>query len=113
VHSRRSRRQLGKAAAKARSANRAELTAEQARRLDDMEIHFSEHAGMLSRLDNRDRQREAELRALRRDTSADLAAIDDKVTNLTAMLARHGFDTSAVLPATATGAVAATSASHD
>jgi hypothetical protein len=108
VHSRRSRRQLGKAAAKARSANRAELTAEQARRLDDMEMHFSEHAGMLSRLDNRDRQREAELRALRRDTSADIAAIDDRLSRVTELLERHGFDTSTVLPADGTGIETAT-----
>jgi septal ring factor EnvC (AmiA/AmiB activator) len=103
VHSQRSRRQLGKAVAKARSANRAELTVEQARRLDDLEAHLSEHAGMLARLDERDRQREAQLKELRRDTSTDIAAIDDKFTRLTELLNRHGIDTSAVLAPAGTG----------
>jgi hypothetical protein len=106
VHSERSRRQLGRAAAKARSANRAELTADQIRRLDDLELHFSEHAGMLARLSNRDRQRAAELKELRRDTSADLAAIEDRVTCLTEMLTRHGFDTGT--PGTPDGHLAST-----
>jgi hypothetical protein len=96
VHSGRSRRQLGKAVAKARSANRAELTADQARRLDNLEVHLSEHADMLARLDARDRQREADFKALRRDTTTDIAAIDEKVTQLADLLARHGIAPEAI-----------------
>lgn len=110
VHSRRSRRQLGKAVAKARSADRGELTPEQARRLDDLQAHLSEHAGMLARLDKRDQQREAELKALRRDTSTDIAAIDDKVTRLTELLNRHGIDTTTIPAPAATSHPAATKA---
>lgn len=87
------------AVAKARSADRTQLTPDQARRLDDLEVHLSEHAGMLARLDARDRQREAELKALRRDTTSDIAALDDKVTRLTALLQRHGIDTAIPQPA--------------
>jgi hypothetical protein len=99
VHSQRGRRQLRMAVAKARSADRTQLTPDQARRLDDLEVHLSEHAGMLARLDARDRQREAELKALRRDTTSDIAALDDKVTRLTALLQRHGIDTAIPQPA--------------
>jgi hypothetical protein len=62
--------------------------------LDNLEIHLSEHAGMLAKLDARDRQREAELKALRRDTTSDIAALDDKVGRLAALLQRHGIDAS-------------------
>jgi hypothetical protein len=94
-HSARSRRQLDKAAAKARSANRAELSAEQARRLDELEMQFNQHAGMLRRLDARDRQRAAEIKQLRRDTSGDIAGLSDQVTRLTDALKRHGIDPAA------------------
>lgn len=103
VHSRRSRRQLAKAVAKARSANRAELTFDQARRLDNLEVHLSQHAGMLRRLDARDRQRAAEIKQLRRDTSGDIAGLSDQVTRLTDALKRHGID-----PAATPGAATAT-----
>jgi len=99
-HSARSRRQLTKAAATARSANRAELSPEQARRLDELEMQFSQHAGMLRRLDARDRKREAEIKQLRRDTTGDIATLSDQVSRLTDVLHRHGIDT------TTTGAAA-------
>jgi len=93
AHSRRSRRQLTKAVAKARSANRAELTPDQVRRLDNLEVHLSQQAAMLARLDARDKQREAEIKELRRDTTSEIAAIDDRLTQLTDMLRRHGINT--------------------
>lgn len=91
-HSVRSRRQLDKAAAKARSANRADLSPEQARRLDELEIQFSQHAGMLRRLDARDRQRQAEIRQLRHDTSANVAELSQQMDRITSVLRRHGID---------------------
>ena len=102
VHSQGSRRQLGKAVAKARSANCAELTAEQARRLDDLEAHLSEHAGMLARFHERD-GREAQLKELRCDASTDIAMIDEKFTRLTELLNRHGIDASVILAPAGTG----------
>jgi len=99
-HSARSRRQLAKAAAAARSANRAELSPEQARRLDELEMQFSQHAGMLRRLDARDRQREAEIRQLRRDTSGGLATLSGQVSRLADVLQRHGIDPGTPSPGT-------------
>jgi hypothetical protein len=93
-HSTRSRRQLAKAASKARSADRSALSAEQARRLDELELQFSQHADLLQRLDGRDRQRAAEIKQLRRDTSGDIANLSDQVTRLTAALHRHGINLS-------------------
>jgi cell division protein FtsB len=96
AHSKRSRRQLTKAVAKARSANRAELTPDQVRRLDNLEVHLSQQAAMLTRLDARDKQREAQIKQLRRDTTSEIAAIDDRLTHLTDMLRRHGITTGPV-----------------
>ncbi len=95
AHSKRSRRQLKKAVSKARSANRAELSPDQARRLDDLENHLSQHAGMLARLDARDKQREEQLRQLRRDTSGDIAGLASQLGRLTDALRRHGIDITA------------------
>jgi hypothetical protein len=91
-HSTRSRRQLTKAAAKARSADRSALSPEQARRLDDLELQFSQHAELLDRLDERDRKRAAEIRQLRRDTTGDIADLSDQITKLAQTLRRHGID---------------------
>jgi hypothetical protein len=99
LHSKRSRRQLTKAVAKARSANRAELTSDQAHRLDNLEVHLSQHAGMLARLNARDRQRAAEIQQLRRDTSGDIAGLSDQVTRLAEALKRHGIDPTATTDA--------------
>lgn len=89
-HSTRSRRQLDKAAAKARSADRSELSADQVRRLDDLELQFSQHAEILQRLDNRDRKRQDEIRQLRRDHNGTTANLSDQITNIAAALRRHG-----------------------
>ena len=103
-HSARSGRQLRKAVAKARSANRAELTPEQARRLDGLEAAFSQHADMIGRLDKRDREREEQIRALRRDTSGDIAQLSEQVQRMADTLARHGIP--ATPPPAASPAVA-------
>jgi hypothetical protein len=97
ARSRRSRRQPGMAAAGARSASRAEPAPGPARPLDSLEVYLAQQAGRLARLDVRDRQWEAEAKALRRDTITDIAAIDDRVTRLADLLGRHGIDTGNVL----------------
>jgi hypothetical protein len=64
--------------------------------MDEVEAHLSRHEGMLVRFGARDRKRDAGLEALRLDTSTgSIAAIDDKVTRLTALLNPHGVDISA------------------
>jgi hypothetical protein len=92
AHSKRSRRQLKKAVSKARSANRAELSSDQVRRLDDLASHLSQHAGMLARLDARDKQREQQLRQLRRETSGDIAGLTGQLDRLTEALRRNGIE---------------------
>ena len=92
AHRQRSRRQLGKAVSKARSANRAELSPDQVRRLDDLEGHLSQHAGMLARLAARDKRRAEEIRNLRRNTTSEIAGISSQVDQLADALRRHGID---------------------
>lgn len=94
VHSRRSRRQLSKAAATARSARRAELTREQARRLDSLEVRYTRHADMLVRLTRRDRERQEEIQDLRRRTSGEVAELSAQMDRVTEVLRRHGIDIS-------------------
>jgi hypothetical protein len=92
AHRHRSRRQLGKAVAKARSANRAELSSDQVRRLDDLQSHLSQHAGMLARLAARDKRRAEEIRNLRRNTTSEIAGLASQVDRLADALRRHGID---------------------
>lgn len=91
-HTVRSRRQLGKAADKVRSADRTQLTHEQAARLDALETSYHQHADMLERLAVRDRERAAELRTLRRETTGDIANLSDQIQRLTHTLQRHGIN---------------------
>lgn len=89
-HHKRSRRQLTKAVAKAASADRAALTVEERKRIDGMELSLRQHAQMIRRLSERDEQREQQIKTLRRDTNADVAALSERVDRLTDLLERHG-----------------------
>lgn len=92
-HHRRSRKQMRKAVSKAASADRSKLTPEERKRIDGLEMSLRQHADMIRRLEARDEQRQAEIKALRRDTSADVAEISERVDRLTALLERHGVTT--------------------
>ncbi len=92
-HHKRSRRQLGKAVAKAASADRSAMTAEERKRIDGMEMSLRQHAQMIRRLSERDEQREQQIKTLRRDTTADVAALSERVDRLTDLLERHGVET--------------------
>ena len=59
---------------------------------DELELQCSQHAGMLRRLDARDRQRQAEIHQLRRDTSANVAELSEQMDRITDVLRRHGID---------------------
>ncbi|MEV4672685.1 hypothetical protein AB0K34_13605 [Actinomadura sp. NPDC049382] len=89
-HHHRSRRQMRKAVSKAASADRSKLTPEERKRIDGLEMSLRQHADMIRRLEARDEQRQAEIKALRRDTSADVAEISERVDRLTELLERHG-----------------------
>jgi hypothetical protein len=89
-HTVRSRRQLGKAAAKVRSADRSQLTREQGQRLDALEINFQQQAEIIERLEARDQERSTELRNLRREHRGDIAELNEQVGRVIETLHRHG-----------------------
>ena len=89
-HHKKSRRQLGKAVAKAASADRSALTTDERKRIDGLEMSLRQHSQMIRRLEQRDEQREAQIKALKRDTSADVAELSERVDRLSELLERHG-----------------------
>lgn len=92
-HHKRSRRQLKKAVAKAASADRTALTAEERKRIDGLEMSLRQHSQMIRRLEARDEQRAQEIKALRREKNADVAELSERVDRLAALLDRHGVTT--------------------
>lgn len=90
AHHQRSRRQMRKAVNKAASADRSVLTPDQRKRIDGLEMSLRQHAQMIRRLEQRDEQRKAEIKALRRDTNADVAELSERVDRLADLLERHG-----------------------
>ncbi|MEV7008235.1 hypothetical protein [Streptosporangium sp. NPDC051022] len=89
-HHQRSRRQLRKAVSKAASANRAEMTVDERKRIDGLEMSLRQHSQMIRRLDLRDKEREAQLKDLRREKNADVAELSERVDRLAELLERHG-----------------------
>lgn len=89
-HHKKSRRQLGKAVDKAASANRSALTADERKRMDGLEMNLRQHSQMIRRLEQRDEQRQSEIKSLRRDTSTDFAEMSERLDHLEDLLTRHG-----------------------
>ena len=92
VHARKSRRQLGKSITVLRSADRTQLSADQANRLDAMESVLTRHDEMLDRLTRRDAERHQQLKDLRRQTSGEMAIMSDKLDLVLGVLKRNGMD---------------------
>jgi hypothetical protein len=92
VHARKSRRQLGKSITVLRSADRTQLSAHQATRLDAMESVLTQHDEMLDRLTRRDAERHQQLQDLRRQTSGEMAIMSDKLDLVLGVLKRNGMD---------------------
>jgi uncharacterized coiled-coil protein SlyX len=90
-HHRRSRRQLGKAKRKLVSADRSRLTADEKTRFTALEVHVSQQQDMLRRLS----AKQTAMQQIQVKTSGDVAAISEQVSNLTALLERHGITTDA------------------
>lgn len=90
-HHRRSRRQLGKAKRKLVSADRSRLTADEKARFTAMEVHISQQQEMTRRLS----AKQTAMQQVQVKTSGDVAAISEQVSNLTALLERHGITTDA------------------
>jgi hypothetical protein len=89
-HHQRSRRQMKKAVNKAASADRTALTTEERKRIDGLEMSLRQHSQMIRRLEERDEQRQAEIKALKRGTSADVAELSERVDKLAELFERHG-----------------------
>ncbi|MEU6725576.1 hypothetical protein ABZ917_17865 [Nonomuraea wenchangensis] len=90
AHHQRSRRQMKKAVNKAASADRKALTPDQRKRIDSLEMSLRQHSQMIRRLELRDEQRAAEIKALRREKNADVAELSERVDRLADLLERHG-----------------------
>jgi hypothetical protein len=95
AHHKRSRRQMGKALAKTRSADRSKLTPDERARLDSMELTLSRHAELIARLNSRVERNEKALQdaraataAARRTASEGVAAVSATQEDLAARLAR-------------------------
>ncbi|WP_146607672.1 hypothetical protein [Spongiactinospora gelatinilytica] len=89
-HTVRSQRQLGRASRKIESADREQLSPEQAARLDAIQAQLAKHEEWIGDLNARDARRARELRALRRQTSGDVAHISDQFDQMKEALRRHG-----------------------
>lgn len=87
-HHRKSRRQIRKALGKAQSADRSKLTAEQAERIDSVELSLSRQAEMIRRLDTRVGKVEGVVKNVssKQDQSA------EQIAKLTDALRRHGIE---------------------
>jgi hypothetical protein len=85
-HHKRSRRQLKKSRQKLVSADRSRLTADEKARFTALEVHVSQQQEMLRRLS----AKQTAMQQVQVKTSGDVAAISEQVSNLTALLERHG-----------------------
>ncbi len=88
AHHKRSRRQIGKAIRKARSADRSGLSAEEKARLDTVELTLTRHAEMMQHLGSRVDRNEAALKEARRKSSEQVAAVSHDQSALAERLAR-------------------------
>lgn len=91
-HHKRSKRQLAKAVAKAASSNRAELTDEERRRIDSMEMTLRSHADMIRRLERRADRMEVRLEMAESTHDQDVADQAARIDRLEEMLRRHGIN---------------------
>lgn len=89
-HHKKSKRQIGKAVAKASSANRAELTDEERRRIDSMEMTLRAHGDMIRRLEHRAARTEARLQTVENAHDQDAVGQAARIDRLEEMLRRHG-----------------------
>lgn len=78
-HTARSRRQVTKAVSRIQSADRSALTAEQRSRFDQIETSLSRLGAMQDRLARNDKTRRREIKQLREQTDANVAALNDRV----------------------------------
>jgi len=89
------KRRIASAGRKVRSADRSQLTPEQRRRFDAMEVHIKAQADMTRRLEARMERVEAAVKNTRREAKTDVAELSGRLDRLTELLTRHGIDQTA------------------
>lgn len=96
----RAKRRLRAAGRKIHSADRSLLTPDERRRFDALEDHLARQHEMIRRLEDRQARTEQDIKTLRRNTKADLAAVTEQAaaaarSAVEELLHRHGIGTAA------------------